>query len=292
MRIRDFLLLMGVCLIWALNVIVGKIILTRFGVPPFFYAAIRFIGVALLLAPLLRPLPEKLGRVLLIGLLLGAGHFGLLFVGLTAATPSSAAIVLQLGIPLTAVLSILFLGERILPLRGVGIATAFVGVVIVIWNPQEAEASLGLVAVVGSAASMAIGSILLKRLGSIRPLRLQAWVALSSVAPLMGISGIAEHGQAAASFAGGTAFIGATLFSILIVTVVAHTAYFGLLQRYPASMVVPLTLAMPVMTILLGIAVTGDPLSGRTVLGSTLALAGVLLTLRATGSRPLATAPD
>lgn len=287
MQTRDFVLLMGVCFIWALNVLVGKIILSHFGVPPFFYAGIRFVGVALLLCPLLFPLPERLGRVLLIGLLMGAGHFGLLFVGLTAATPSTAAIVLQLGIPLTAVLSVLFLGERILPLRALGILTAFVGAVVVIWNPAEIQASLGLVAVAGSTASLAVGSILLKRMGPFRPLRLQAWVALSSFFPLLGLSGLTEHGQVAAALSGGGVFIAATIFSILVVTVIAHTAYFGLLQRYPASMVVPLTLAMPVMTILLGVVVTGDQLSVQTISGSALALGGVLLTLRAGSPREL-----
>lgn len=280
MRLRDFLLLMSVCLIWALNVIIGKIVLTHYAVPPFYYAGVRFLGVALILSPLLRNVPKQLGRVLCVGFLVGAAHFGLLFVGLTAATPSSAAIVLQLGIPLTAVLSVVFLGEKISTQRAAGIAIAFVGVVTVIWNPAEMKASLGLLAVVGSTASIASGSILLKRLDPIHPLRLQAWVAIASFAPLIFGSAVMESGQIATTVAGGWAFIAASLFSILIVTLVAHTLYFSLLQRYPASVVAPLTLAMPIMTIFLGAALTGDTFTHRTILGSILALGGVLITLK------------
>jgi drug/metabolite transporter (DMT)-like permease len=291
MRLRDFLLLMTVCLIWALNVIIGKIILTRYALPPFYYAGIRFMGVALLLSPLLRPLPRNLMAILGVGVLVGAAHFGLLFLGLTAATPSSAAIVLQFGIPLTALLSVLFLGERISLQRGAGIAIAFAGVVTVIWNPGEMQASLGLLAVVGSTISIAVGSILLKRLDPIHPLRLQAWVAVSSCGPLMLGSAMFEHGQLTGSIAGGWVFILATLFSIFIVTMVAHTLYFSLLQRYPASMIAPLTLAMPIMTILLGVILTGDTLTQQTVIGSVLALCGVLLTLKGKGPAPQPVTP-
>lgn len=280
MRLRDFLLLMTVCLIWALNVIIGKIVLTRYAVPPFYYAGIRFMGVALILSPLLRPLPSKLMGILGVGVLVGAAHFGLLFLGLTAATPSSAAIVLQFGIPLTALLSVLFLGERISRQRAAGIAIAFAGVVTVIWNPAEMKASLGLLAVVGSTISIAVGSILLKRLDPIHPLRLQAWVAVASCGPLMLGSAMLEDGQLTGSLAGGWVFILATLFAIFIVTMVAHTLYFSLLQRYPASIIAPLTLAMPIITILLGTILTGDTLRQQTIIGSIVALCGVLLTLR------------
>lgn len=286
MRPRDFVLLMSVCLIWALNVIIGKIVLTRYAVPPFYYAGLRFLGVALVLSPLLRKVPEQIMRVLCVGLLLGAAHFGLLFLGLTAATPSSAAIVLQLGIPLTAVLSVVFLGEFVSPQRALGIGLAFAGVVAVIWNPAETKASLGLLAVVGSTVSLAVGSILLKRLDPIHPLRLQAWVAVASCVPLMLGSAVMERGQIASSVAGGWVFVLATLFSILIVTIVAHTLYFGLLQRYQASVIAPLTLAMPIMTIFLGVCLTGDTLSLRTILGSIVALGGVLITLKARASAP------
>lgn len=272
---------MSVCLIWALNVIIGKIVLTHYAVPPFYYAGIRFLGVALVLSPLLRSVPEQIVRVLCVGFLLGAVHFGLLFLGLAAATPSSAAIVLQLGIPLTTILSVVFLGEFVSRQRVVGIALAFAGVVAVIWNPVEMKASLGLLAVVGSTVSLAVGSILLKRLDPIHPLRLQAWVAIASFAPLMLGSAVIERGQMASSVAGGWVFVLATLFSILVVTVVASTLYFGLLQRYQASVVAPLTLAMPIMTIFLGVFLTGDTLGLRTILGSIVALGGVLITLKA-----------
>lgn len=291
MRVLDFILMMFVCLIWALNIIVGKVMLTTYGIPPIYYAAIRFLGVAVVLAPLLRPVPQQLGRIAIVGLLVGAGHFALMFIGLQFATPSSAAIVLQFGIPMTTILSVIFLGERLTSLRFAGIGIAFAGVMVVVWNPDEAKASIGLVAIVGSTASIAIGSVLLKKLKPIHPLRLQAWVALVSWAPLALLSALFETRQVEASMVGGYAFLAAAAFSVLIVTVVAHTAYFSLLQRYDASMIAPLTLAMPVMSITLGVMLIGDPLTLQVIAGSVLCLTGVALVLKG-GRRRRGGGPD
>lgn len=281
MRSKDLCLLMFVCFIWALNVVVGKLVLSGMQVPPFYYAGIRFVLVALVLSPLLWPLPRPFGPIVAIGFLMGASHFGLLFLGLTASTPSSAAIVLQLGIPLTTLLSVLFLGERMSPLRVVGMLVALLGVLVVIWNPAEARFSVGLIAVAGSAAALACGSILLKRFGPIRPLRLQAWVSSVSALPLAAASALLEQHQWTASLAGGWAFWAALAFSVLVVTIWAHTAYFSILQRYEANLIVPLTLAMPIMTMFLGLTITGDHIDMRTLIGTAAALVGVAIVLKA-----------
>lgn len=286
MRARDFALLMFVCFIWAANVVVGKIVLSDMAVPPLYYAAIRFALVACLLSPLLTPLPPRLGRIAMIGLLMGAGHFGLLFLGLSSSSPSSAAIVLQLGIPITAVFSVLFLGERISTTRVCGIVTALIGVVVVIWNPSGTSASLGLIAIVASTTSLASGAILLKKLGAISPLRLQAWVGFVSWIPLGISSAFLETNQLSLSLQGGWLFLFAVVFSVVVVTAWAHTAYYSLLQKYEANLIAPLTLAMPIMTMALGIAFTGDQIDARIIVGSTIALAGIGLVLWGKASRP------
>ncbi|MCB4768818.1 DMT family transporter [Ancylobacter sp. Lp-2] len=279
MRRADFLLLMFVCFIWAVNVVIGKLVFVHMAVPPIYYAAIRFLLVAGVLAPLLRPLPEQLGRIAIVALLVGAGHFGLLFLGLTASTPSSAAIVLQLGIPFTAILSVTVLRERTTTKAVVGTVVALAGVLVVIWNPDEMRASIGLLAIVGSTLSLSVGSILLKRLRHIEPLRLQAWVGVISWLPLALASLTLESNQLATSLDGGWLFLAALVFSVVVVTVWAHTSYYGLLRRYDANLIAPLTLAMPIITVALGVLITGDAVGPRQIAGSVVALAGVALVL-------------
>src|SRR3546814_2439584 len=96
MRVRDFFLLVAVCLIWAFNNVLSKIIVTDWGIPPLFYAALRFIVVALVMWPWLLPMPRPAWRIVAIALCLGGGSFSLLFVGLQTVSPSAAAIILQL----------------------------------------------------------------------------------------------------------------------------------------------------------------------------------------------------
>lgn len=279
MRFRDLALLMLVFFIWAANVVIGKIVLTTMAIPPFYYASVRFIIVALALSPLLLPLPKQLGRILLVGLFVGCGHFGLLFLGLATSSPSSAAIVMQFGVPLTAILSVIFLKERISALRAFGIFIALAGVIIVVWNPAGLDASVGLLAVLASITSLSVGAILLKKLDPISPLRLQAWVGLVSFGPLAIASAFLENNQWQNSLLGGWAFVAALLFSAFVVTAWAHTTYFALLQKYEANLIAPLTLAMPIMTIGLGVAFTGDRIDARMLLGSALAIFGIAIVL-------------
>src|SRR3546814_16164405 len=113
MRVRDFFLLVAVCLIWAFNNVLSKIIVTDWAVPPLFYAALRFAVVAMVMWPWLLPMPRPAWRIVAIALCLGGGSFSLLFVGLQTVSPSEAAIILQFGVPFTILLSLLVLGDRI-----------------------------------------------------------------------------------------------------------------------------------------------------------------------------------
>ena len=144
MRVRDFALLVLVCLLWGFSNVLSKIVVGQWGVPPLFYAGLRFAIVFVVTLPWLRPVPKPLWRIVAIGLLMGGGNFALLFIGLQTASPSAAAIVVQAGLPMTTLLSIVMLGERIHWRRWLGIALTLVGVVLVIWSPKGVALSVGL----------------------------------------------------------------------------------------------------------------------------------------------------
>ncbi len=277
MRLRDFLILVLVCLVWAASNVLSKVVVSDWGVPPLFFVALRFVVVAAVTLPWLLPVPKPWWRMAIIGLLMGGGNFALLFIGLRTATPSAAGVVLQLGLPITTGLSVLVLGERIGWRRACGIALTFVGVMVVIWDPLRWSISTGLLFVAASAAAGSVGGILMKQMDVIQPIRFQAWVAVTSLLPLAIGSAIGETGQLQTSLAAGWAFVAALLFSALIVSVVAHTAYYGLIQRYEASLLTPLTLMTPLATIGLGVMITDDEFGSRMAIGTTLALLGVLI---------------
>jgi drug/metabolite transporter (DMT)-like permease len=253
------------------------VVVSGLDVPPLFFGAVRSAVVALAVLPWLLPMPRPYWRTVAVGLLMGGGGFGLMFLGLRTASPSAAAVVLQLGVPMATLLSVLMLGEHIRWLRGIGIALAFSGVVVVLWDPNGLDVSGGLLFIALSAFSGALGTILMKQMEGLRPLSYQAWVGFPSML-LLGLSSAAfEGGQVASAMEGGWLFAGLVLFSALLVSVFAHSIYFAIIQRYEANLVAPITLVSPLMAIGLGIWLTGDYFDLRMALGSVVALVGVLL---------------
>jgi O-acetylserine/cysteine efflux transporter len=200
-----------------------------------------------------------------------------MFVGLKYSTASTAAVVLQLGMPITLILSVIFLGERIRWRRGLGIALTFAGVLTVMWNPAGFTLSAGLLLVAGATVMAGIGVILTKQIEGMRPITFQAWVGLVSVLPMALLSAWLEPGQVDKALAAGLPFWAALVFSAVVVSVGAHTLYVTLLQRYEANLISALILVTPLATIGLGVAVLDEPFGPRLAIGSVLALAGVLI---------------
>ncbi|MET0295726.1 MAG: DMT family transporter [Phenylobacterium sp.] len=277
MPLRDFALLVAVCGLWAFNNIVSKLVVSDLGAPPLLYAALRFGVVAAITLPWLLPAPRPLWRVVVVALLMGGGNFAIFFVGLKSSTPSSAAVVLQLGVPMTTILSWLILGEKLHWRRGLGIALTFGGAMLVMWNPHGIALTTGLVYVAIAAFMGSLGAVMMKQVEGIKPLQFQAWVGFSSLVPLIALTLIFEPGGYKAALAGGWMLAAAIVFSAVVVSVVAHTAYYGLIQRHDANLISPLTLMTPLATILLGVLVTHDPFGVRMAIGTAMALIGVLI---------------
>lgn len=276
MQFRDFLILVGVCLIWAMNNVISKVVVAGWHVPPLLYAAMRFGIVLIATLPWLLPMPRPAWRTLAVGLLMGGGSFAILFVGLQTVTPSEAAIVSQAGVPITTLLSIVMLGERIAWRRALGISLTLAGVLLVVWEPGFAV-STGMLFILASAFFGSLGAVLMKQMDEIAPLRFQAWVGLMGFTVLSPVSLLLERPDWSIVQAADWPFIAALLFSALIVSVVAHTAYYVLIQRYEANLLSPLTLITPLATIGLGVAITGDHLDTQMIAGSAIALTGVLI---------------
>ena len=70
----------------------------------------RFGIVTAVTLPWLLPMPRPAWRTVIIGLAMGAGSFGLMFVALRWTSPSEAAVVVQSSVPITTLLSVWLLG--------------------------------------------------------------------------------------------------------------------------------------------------------------------------------------
>ncbi|MGU9982193.1 DMT family transporter [Phreatobacter sp. HK31-P] len=285
MLLRDFILLMVVCLVWATNFIVTKLVLVHLDVPPLLFSSLRFALLLLIALPWLLPWPRPRWRIALVGLMMGAGGFGLVSIGLMTATPSSAAVVTQLGVPITALLSVAMLGERIGWRRGIGIALAFSGAIVVMYDPSGFALSVGLIFVLASAFASAFGVVLMKKMENVEPLQFQAWVGLASVIPLALGSLALETDQFARASSAGWPFFLAVFYTALFVSLLGHSIFFRLVQKYEANLISTLTLMCPLMAIGLGILLTGDRVDTRMIVGTAVVLSGVALILLAPKAR-------
>ena len=291
MKPRHLALMVLVCLIWATNNIMSKLIVGTLHVPPLFFTALRFALVALVTLPWLLPMPRPAWRILLIGLFMGGGSFGLMFVALYWVSPSEAAVVVQASVPITALLSIVMLGERIRWRRGIGITLALLGVLLVMYQPGF-RLSSGMLFLIASAICGSFGAVMMKQMGDIAPLRFQAWVGLVGLCVVGPISLIAEPGAVDAAIAVGWPIVACVLYAALVTSVFAHTAYYFLIARYEANLVAPLTLLTPLMTIALGVWITGDHIDTKMIVGSAIALTGVLIIALRSRSAPLVQAQE
>ncbi|MCF8878355.1 EamA family transporter [Hyphobacterium sp. SN044] len=294
MTLRDALGLVAMCLIWGFNFVVAKFSIAGIpawvpgfeGSPPIFFAFLRFLLLAMVLAPFLRPMPKDWPRLLGVAACMGGVQYALIFIGLQSATPSGMAITLQLGVPFATLLSVVWLGERLGPLRVVGTIAAFTGVALVSADPANLTISLGLLFGIGAAAVSAVGMILVKKI-DMKPFRLQAWIGVLSIGPLLVLSLLLERGQIAAVMSGGFLFVLALIYTVGLVNMFGHGVFYHLIQRYETNLIAPLTLMAPLSGVAFGILVAGDPLGWRLAVGGAIALAGVALV----AARPNKTLP-
>lgn len=276
MPFRDIALLVLLCLIWAANVLVSRVVVTDLAIPPLWYAALRTVVVTLALAPWLKWPGKDWWRVALVTTAVSGGGFALLFVGLQDATASSSAIVQLSGAPLTVIFAMVILKEQVRWRRGIGIALALGGVVLAVASPTGWQNSTGLLFVFAGAMVGALGSVYLKTI-DLSAVRMMAWAGFFSTALLLPLSLALEDGQLASVAASPLETVAALAFSGLLVSVFAHTLYFRILQKNEAGVVAPITLLTPVFTILMGATISGEEVGVVMLAGAAMAVAGVLV---------------
>jgi O-acetylserine/cysteine efflux transporter len=277
MPLRDLLLVLVVCLAWAGNYLASAIALRHF--PPLEYTALRLAIVLLLLFPFLRlPPREQWPRMIAVCLCNGALHFAFNFWALRVSGGiSSVAIGLQCYIPMTALLAVWWLGERIGWRTAVGIALAFLGVLVLGFDPSVMAAPAALILTLIAALALAIGTTLMRGLRGIDTFSLQAWSALLGIPLLVVWSAFSESGQWELVKTAQWIHWGGAVYSAVAASLIGHGILYVLVQRHPVSQVTPYLLMTPLFAVALGVVFWGDRLGTKLLVGGSLVLSGVLL---------------
>ncbi len=266
-----------ISLAWGGNFLASAVALLS--LPPFLYTALRLAIVLVILAPWLRaPAPGHWPRLIAVALLNGSLHFGINFWALRAAGDlSSVAIGLQSHVPISVVLSVWLLGERISKTTVIAVAVSFLGVLVMGLDPGVADQPLALALCLLAAFALALGSTLMRRLAGVGVFSLQAWGAVLGIPLMLAVSAVLEGDPRVHLAAAPLVAYGGAVFSAIAASILGHGGYYWLVQRHGVSPVSPYTLLTPLFAVLLGVLVWGDRPGPRLAVGGALVLGGVLL---------------
>jgi O-acetylserine/cysteine efflux transporter len=276
----DVLVAIAMNVMWGLNLIAVKMGVDL--VQPLTAAWLRQVMVMLICLPALRIIEGRMRELILLGVLAGGAFYIIVNISMAVSTNVSAlAIAGQLGAPFSLILAVLFLGEKVHKYRIAGMALAFSGVVLLVFDPHAVDERLGLGLTAIASFIWAVCSLIQRRLVGVPVLTIYAWVGFVGTLVLFPVALLAEpEGMASLSQVPLSTF-GWILFSALGSTVIGQGAMSILLQRHPVSTVVPLTLPTPVIAVLAASVWFGTRLTPVMIAGGVIVLAGVaIVTLR------------
>ncbi|WP_082566203.1 EamA family transporter [Arthrobacter sp. Soil782] len=244
---------------------------------PLTAAVLRALPAGLLLLLVVRRLPRGSWwwKALVLGGLNIGVFFALLFVAAYRLPGGVAATVGAVQPLIVAGLATWVLKDRLslkVVLAGI---TGAAGVALLVLSPQARLDTVGVLAALGGAVSMAAGVVLAKKWGKAeKPLTMTAWQLVAGGLLLVPLMLIVEGQPPALTVTN----LGGYLYLSILGTAVAYVLWFRGIQRLPVTAPSFLGLLSPVVAALLGWLVMGEQLSllqgvgGLLVLGSILAV--------------------
>ncbi len=286
------ILLVGVTLGWGLNWVAMKIALAE--VPPWTYRALLLplAGPVLLVIAGLSKLPLKVPRRQWAALA-GSAFFNVTAWQILAAygislMAAGRAGVIAYTMPLWAsVLGVIVLGEVMTVRRATALALgmAGVGVLLSAEFEQIGGAPLGIGFMLAAAAAWGIGVVWLKKVAwAVSTLPLAGWQLVVGCIPMIALAPVFESVDLGSLSA---PVIGAFVFTFVWPICFCHWAFFKVVSIFPASVSAIGTLLVPVIGVVSGALVLGEPLGWRELTSLVLVCAALSLELlRPTASRP------
>lgn len=282
MQPRHLLLAVTVAALWGMTFIAINLSLRVY--PPMLLAALRF-GFIAIPAMMFLPKPTvELKWFLGYGIGFGIMQFVFLYWGLAAGMPAGlASLVLQSSAPFTVLLSIIFLKERLSAIRLIGIAIAISGLCVVGWQRAEHAAFLPFFLTILGGLGWAIGNICNRQAKSDKPFQLMMWMTCIPPIPMLILSLLVEGPQRITQAVINTptpdgliAFV-ALLFTVIFSTVIGSGSWSWLLTHYPAGLVAPFSLLVPVFGMSFAWLILGETSTPGELTGAVLIVIGVLL---------------
>lgn len=264
-----------VALIWGFNFVAIKVGLGS--MPPLLFSGLRFVLAAAPFLLIYRSPGVAWKWIIGIGLALGVGQFGLLFVGMNIGMPAGlSSAVLQTQVFFTMIFAALTLGERPRPRQIAGMALAFAGVLVIAGDLGGGNLPAFLM-VIGGAAFWAVSNVLTRRAAAPDPLRLMVWVSVVPPLPLLALSWWFEGWPRMEAALTGMSWLGFGSLAYIAfgATIVGYSLWSFLLKRYPAAVVAPFSLLVPLFGLSSGALLLHEHPGPQKLAGAALIILGV-----------------
>lgn len=274
------LLALLVAFIWGTNFVFIEVGLRE--LPPFLFATLRFLFVAVPLVFIL-PRPKVPGwQLISYGVLIGFGQFGLLFWAMQDnITPGLASLVIQIQVFFTILLSALLFQEHVQRRQWLALAICFSGVALIVAFTDGQTTLLGLGVILIAAMSWAGGNLVVKKAKPANMIAFIAWSSLFAVPPLLLMS-VTLEGPIAISQSlhqAGWASWSVVLWQSVGNTLIGYGIWNWLLNQHNAALVTPWALMVPVFGMAASALVLGEPMPWWKWCAAILIVAGLALNL-------------
>jgi O-acetylserine/cysteine efflux transporter len=282
MRFAHVALAVLVAAVWGLNFVVIEVGLDDF--PPLLLSALRYVLAALPLIVLGGPRPAPWRWIVAAGVAIGLVQFSLLFIGMDVGMPAGlASVLMQTQALFTIAFAVPLLHERIDAGQVGGVLLALSGLALLAGGLDGGATVPGFLLVLGAAAGWGAGNICVRAAKPDDPLRFMTWICLVPPLPLLALSLVAEGpGEIGAALSGlDLGGLGAVAYIAFAATTLGWAAWGSLLKRYPAAIVAPFSMLVPIFGLGSAAVLLGEPLTLRRLVATALVVGGVLITLRA-----------
>lgn len=277
---RHIALALVTTMIWGVSFVAIRLGLNE--APPLLLCALRFAFAGLPVLALGFKPPAGWRSIVAVGLFIGVGQFGLLFLGMADGMPPGlSSLVIQSQVFFTIGLGALWLGERPSARQLIGVALAGSGLILIGREYSAGHAPIGFALVVLAAISWALGNIAIKKSGAKDMMRLMVWKSLVAPLPLLALSlmvegpGTVSHALATMDWLG----YGTAAFLGLVATVIGFGAWGFLLRQHSAAQVTPFALLVPIFGYASSAVVFGEALSQTKLIAAVLVLSGLAVTV-------------
>jgi len=267
--------------IWGTNFVFIRMGLDE--LPPFTFAALRFLIVAV---PLVFFLPKPAvgwWHLIGFGVFIGFGQFGVMFWAMQDdISPGLASLLVQMQVFFTILMSALLFAERLHSLQWLALTISAAGVLLIAIFTDGSTTTLGLLLIMFAAFSWACGNLIVKVAGQFNMLAFMAWSSLFAALPL-GLMALYLEGNSLMQQSVANASLttwAVVLWQSVGNTIIGYGLWNSLLQRYPAATITPWALLVPVFGMSASAWWLGEPLTWWKAVAATLIIGGLLLNIQ------------